>query len=198
MEGTIGEIRMFAGNFAPRSWALCAGQLLAISQFSALFSILGTTYGGDGRTTFALPDLRGRVPVGEGSGPGLSPRRLGEKAGAENVALTLSEMPTHNHQATGTHSLSVELQANSADGNTNAPGNNYLAQSILPTGRTGSEPVSTYSDSQDGTTLKGGVVSGSVDVQVQNNGSSGAHNNMQPFQCINFIICLEGIFPSRN
>ncbi len=97
MEGMIGEVRMFAGNFAPRSWALCEGQLLPISQNTALFSILGTTYGGDGRTTFALPDLRGRVPIQQGNGPGLSSYNLGLKGGHEQVTLTEPNMPSHNH-----------------------------------------------------------------------------------------------------
>ena len=96
MEDYIGIIKLFAGNFAPRAWAFCDGQLLSINQNTALFSILGTTYGGDGRTTFGLPDLRGRVPMHAGSGPGLSPRRLGEKGGAENTTLTASNLPAHS------------------------------------------------------------------------------------------------------
>jgi microcystin-dependent protein len=100
MEGMIGEVRMFAGNFAPRNWALCEGQLLPISENTALFSILGTTYGGDGRTTFALPDLRGRVPIQHGQGQGLSAYNLGQKGGHEEITLTNLNMPSHNHQAT--------------------------------------------------------------------------------------------------
>ena len=100
-EPLIGEIRLFAGNFAPRGWALCDGQLLAINQRQALFSILGTMYGGDGRTTFGLPDLRGRVPVHAGEGPGLTKRSLGQKGGAETHVLTVHEMPSHAHQAMG-------------------------------------------------------------------------------------------------
>jgi len=96
-EGTLGEVTLFAGNFAPRGWAFCHGQLLPINQYQALFSILGTTYGGDGRTTFALPDLRGRVPVGVGYGPGLSDIRLGQKAGYEAVQLTVNQLPAHLH-----------------------------------------------------------------------------------------------------
>ncbi|MBD3756388.1 MAG: phage tail protein, partial [Gammaproteobacteria bacterium] len=96
-EPFVGEIRMFAGNFAPRGWAFCDGQLLAVSQNDALFSLLGTIYGGDGRTTFGLPDMRGRIPVHQGSGPGLSPRRLGSKSGAETETLTVNQMPSHTH-----------------------------------------------------------------------------------------------------
>jgi len=97
MEPLIGQIMMFAGNFAPRGWAFCEGQLLAINQYQALFSILGTTYGGDGRTTFGLPDLRGRVPMHPGNGPGLSSKRLGQKGGSETNTLNVSQLPSHNH-----------------------------------------------------------------------------------------------------
>ena len=107
-EPFVGEIRMFAGNFAPRGWAFCDGQLLAVSQNDALFSLLGTIYGGDGRTTFGLPDLRGRVPIHAGSGPGLSPRRLGAKAGAENVTLTVNQLPSHSHRLSGSANLASE------------------------------------------------------------------------------------------
>ncbi|WP_340819596.1 tail fiber protein [Methanolobus sp. WCC4] len=103
----LGEITLFAGNFAPRGWAFCNGQLLPINQNQALFSILGTTYGGDGRTTFALPDLRGRAPVHAGNGPGLSPVVLGQKGGAETVALNVNQMPSHTHTLNHTHNISV-------------------------------------------------------------------------------------------
>ena len=111
MEPFIGQLMLFGGNFAPRGWAMCDGQLLPIAQYSALFSILGTTYGGDGRTTFALPDLRGRVPMGFGHGPGLSAHGLGSKGGEENVTLTTSQIPSHSHQAMGSN----------ADGNAPSP-----------------------------------------------------------------------------
>src|SRR5688500_15190919 len=114
MEGTIGEIRLFAGNFAPRSWAFCSGQILSIAQNTALFSILGTTYGGNGQTTFALPDLRGRVPLSPGQGPGLPNYTLGQMSGETTHTLTQSEMPTHNHTAA----------AASAGGSSGAPANN--------------------------------------------------------------------------
>src|SRR5438045_6226416 len=98
MDGVLAYVTLFAGNFAPRAWALCNGQILAISQNTALFSLLGTTYGGNGQTTFALPDLRGRVPLHPGQGPGLAPRSLGETAGTENVTLSTNQMPQHAHQ----------------------------------------------------------------------------------------------------
>lgn len=198
MEGTIGEVRMFAGNFAPRNWSFCQGQLLAISSNTALFSILGTTYGGDGRTTFALPDLRGRVPIGPGTGPGLSPHQIGQKGGVENVTLNVTEIPSHTHTAQGTADLPVEIKTNSAEGSTPNPGNNYLAQSVKPAGRDQTEPVNTYSESEDGTLLKGGTASGTLQVQVGNTGGNQSHTNMQPYLGIHYIICMQGIFPSRN
>src|SRR5215204_7495475 len=128
MEGTIAEIRMFAGTFAPRSWAFCAGQLLSISQNSALFSILGTTYGGNGQTTFALPDFRGRVAVGTGQGPGLSNISLGEQAGVPTVTLLLQEMPMHNHTISG----NASGLANNANPTNNAFGIGAVASNSAP------------------------------------------------------------------
>ena len=110
-EPFVGEIRMFAGNFAPRGWAFCDGQLLATSQNDALFSLLGTIYGGDGRTTFGLPDLRGRIPVHAGTGPGLSPRRLGAKAGAEKVTLTVNELPSHTHDLVASNQAGNQIMS---------------------------------------------------------------------------------------
>ena len=118
----IAEIIMFGGNFAPRSWAFCDGQLLPISQNTALFSLLGTIYGGDGRTTFALPDLRGRVPMHQGNGPGLTPRNLGSKGGEENVALNQQQMPSHTHAAV------VEVHCSSEDGESDEAADNFPAK----------------------------------------------------------------------
>lgn len=172
-EPFIGQISMFAGNFAPRSWAFCDGQLLPISQNQALFSLLGTIYGGDGRTTFALPDLRGRMPMHPGFGPGLSSRSVGEKGGRETVALTPNELPAHDHQ--------VSIPASTQEG-----------ESATPTGRfpaTGEEPAKPYASTSD--TALGPAVTSST-------GGAQPHDNMPPFQCIYFIIALVGIFPSRN
>lgn len=169
MDPFIGEIVMFAGNFAPRGWAFCDGQLLPISSYSALFSILGTTYGGDGRTTFGLPDLRGRVPMHPGNGPGLSPRRLGEKGGTESVALNLNEVPSHNHG----------IQANSSFGDQKSPVNNYPAAA--------DDGEHNYAGTQNGNAQP-----------TQMAGGGQPHTNMQPYQCVNFIIALQGTFPSRN
>ena len=165
----IGEVRLFAGNFAPRNWASCDGQLLPISQNQALFSILGTTYGGDGRTTFALPDLRGRVPIHAGSGPGLSPRTLGQKGGEESHVLTIEELPAHSHT----------VNARNEKGNTNIPEGNVIAKK-----------KKLYSTEAPDVTLKNAAIG--------ETGQGIAHNNMPPFQALEYIICLQGIFPSRN
>jgi microcystin-dependent protein len=170
-EPYIGEIRMFAGNFAPRGWALCDGQLLPISQYTALFSILGTTYGGDGRTTFALPDLRGRTPIHAGHGPGLSSRALGQQGGEENHTLTLSEIPPHAHS----------LRGDSRVASTDSPSN------AAPARNAGGIP--SYGDSLD-VTMNGNA--------IQSTGGGLPHNTMQPYLTVNFIIALQGIFPPRN
>lgn len=170
-EPFVGEIRMFAGNFAPRGWAFCDGQLLAVSQNDALFSLLGTIYGGDGRTTFGLPDLRGRLPIHAGSGPGLSNRRLGSKGGAENVTLTTNQLPSHTHPLTG-----AAQQPNST-----SPTGNLLAQS----GQTDLYRQDTPAVNMASTSIT------SV-------GGSQSHSNLMPFLCVHFIIALVGIYPSRN
>lgn len=176
-DGFIGEIRMFAGNFAPRSWAFCDGQLLAVSQNDALFSLLGTTYGGDGRTTFALPDLRGRVPVHKGTGPGLTFRNLGSSGGAEEVTLTTGQLPTHSHDDAG-------LRATGNPADTSDPTGNSLGLASI------------YSSAPPDVGLSAGSVL--ADSNTGPAGSSQAHTNMPPFQAVNFIICLFGIYPSRS
>ncbi len=167
----IGEIQMFAGNFPPRNWAFCDGQLLAISANTALFSLLGTTYGGDGRTTFALPDLRGRVPIHEGQGPGLSNYLIGQRGGLENVTLNANELPSHTHTANG----------NTANGSTPNPQNNtWAAQPSLLQ----------YSPPGTAAAMKS--------TAIENTGGSQPHNNIIPFQAVNYVIALFGIYPSRN
>lgn len=170
-EPFIGEIRMFGGNFAPRSWAKCDGQLLSVSQNDALFSLLGTIYGGDGRTTFGLPDMRGRLPTQQGSGPGLTTRNLGSKFGSETVALTTNQLPSHTHT----------LRATTDAADTNVPSGSTLA--------TG--PVSLYTSAS---TTPVAMASSSAG----NTGSSIAHSNIMPFQVVTFIICLIGLYPSRH
>ena len=174
MEPMLGMIIMGGWNFAPRGWAACNGQLLAISQNEALFSLLGTTYGGDGRTTFALPDLRGRVPMHYGSGPGLSSHSLGSKGGAESVALNVSEMPAHNHI------FDLGLGAANTDVGT--------GKSIAV--NTSGDTIYTTNAPNGGATL--------ASTAITSTGGNQAHYNMQPYTCVNFVIALEGIFPSRN
>ena len=178
----IGQITMFAGNFAPRSWAFCDGQLLQISQNAALFSILGTTYGGDGRTTFGLPDLRGRVAMGPRTGPGLTPRTLGQKAGAENVTLAPTQIPPHTHVATST------ANAVAPGGNSNDAVNNFWADDV-------GVSSGTYHSGPANATMNAGAVQTTI---ANNTGGGQDHTNVQPFLCVNYIIALVGVFPSRN
>ncbi|WP_295794195.1 tail fiber protein [Mucilaginibacter sp.] len=177
MEPYIGEIKMFAGNFNPRGWALCNGQLMSIAQNSALFAILGTTYGGDGVQTFGLPDYRGRAPMHWGSGPGLTPRVIGEAAGEENVTLLNSNMPIHNHL----------INASTAQGTVGPPTNGFLATSV--DNDSGGNPFNFVTTTPD-TTLAPTAVAAA--------GGSIPHDNMQPYLVVTFIIATEGIFPSRN
>lgn len=172
-EPFLGEIKMFAGSFAPRSWALCDGQLLAVAQNDALFSLLGTIYGGDGRTTFGLPDMRGRIPIHAGSGPGLTPRNIGSKSGTENETLVVNQLPNHTHT----------LQANTQAGAQGDAAGTTPSQSTVGVYLQSPNPLSIRQ-------LKAASIS-----QV---GSSQRHNNMMPFLCINFIIALAGVYPSRN
>ncbi len=172
MEPLIGQIMMFAGTFAPRGWAFCDGQLLPISENTALFSILGTTYGGDGRTTFALPDLRGRAPMHAGTGPGLSPRPLGDAVGAETVTLTTQDMPSHNH----------EMVVSNDAANTDRQGDAMLGRATI------------YVSSPAPTDPTSALASTTISAA----GGNQPHNNMQPSLAVNFIIALTGIYPSRS
>jgi len=182
-EPFLGEIAMFAGNFAPRGWAFCDGQLLSISQNSALFSLLGTIYGGDGRTTFALPDLRGRVPIHTGQGPGLSDYRQGQRGGAEFITLDAQQIPSHSHQAT------VAINAGGSIGLTNTATGNVLATQsrgeVFPT---------LYSSGTNVTTLR----SDAATITVENTGGSLSHENRMPYLAVRYIIALQGVYPSRN
>ncbi|WP_137823563.1 phage tail protein [Pseudomonas sp. D(2018)] len=190
-EPFLGEIKMFGGNFAPRGFALCQGQILSIAQNTALFSILGTTYGGNGQTTFALPNLSGRVPVGTGTGPGLTPRDLGEVGGTENTTLTQLQMPMHTHVATGTASISVGgTPVNPALAPTAT--NNILGASVGGS----AQAASIWSSALETPVTMGNQ--SSVAVTVQTAGGSQPFSILNPYLGISFIIALEGIFPSRN
>jgi microcystin-dependent protein len=171
MEPLIGMIVQFAGNFAPRGWALCEGQLLPISQNTALFSILGTTYGGNGQTTFALPDLRGRVCIQPGQGPGLSNYNLGQPGGAESVTLLVNNMPAHNHSYNAASTGEGERKATGAA--LAAPAANIY---------TTKNPIDTAMNAQ-----VIGMAGGSQPVEI-----------MQPYLAVNWLIALEGIYPSRD
>lgn len=179
MEEFLGIIKIFAGNFAPRGWALCDGSLLSISQNTALFSILGTTYGGNGTTTFALPDLRGRAPIGMGQGLGLQSYQLGEVGGTESVSLTVNNIPTHTHPLTG----SVKLPCNGNATDSDNP------EGAFP----GTSATSIYSTT--GPQFMGNLAN---TLTVGATGGSQPFSNTAPFLVVNYIICLEGIFPSRN
>lgn len=202
MEPFLGEIKMFGGNFAPRGYAFCQGQLLSIAQNTALFSLLGTTYGGNGQTTFGLPDLRGRSPVGIGQGPGLSPVNLGEVSGVENTTLTVNQMPQHSHTVTFASALTATGQAAIPAASTStatqaAPGATTVLGPVAASGRPGTLYATTAAD----TTLQPFTItcSGSVpSATVGISGGSQPFSVRNPYLGINFIIALEGIFPSRN
>lgn len=167
-EPFLGMIIIVPYNFAPRGWAFCSGQILPIAQNTALFSLLGTTFGGNGQTTFALPDMRSRVPIHAGQGPGLSNYDLGQASGTESVTLTVNELAAHNHM----------VQATNEGATTGKPAGKFLA------GFTG------YTSPSDGTLM--------APTMITNTGGSQPHANIQPYLTLNFCIALEGIFPSRN
>jgi len=168
----IGEIRMFGGSFAPAGWAFCDGSLLPISENDALFTLIGTTYGGDGQQTFGLPDLRGRIPIHAGQGSGLSNRVLAESGGSEAVTLTVNQIPGHTHPVVG-------ASVNGPEAN---PGNNFLA---------GSTAIQPYAALPPTANMAANSIPGAV-------GGSQPHTNVQPFLCISFIISLFGVFPSQT
>ncbi|MGL4400501.1 MAG: phage tail protein [Luteolibacter sp.] len=175
----IGEIRMFGLNFSPRNWSFCNGQLISIASNTALFSLLGTQYGGNGTTTFALPDLRGRTPLNQGNGPGLSLRVIGQTGGVENVTLGLNEMPAHTHAAQTAASAPCKNSA----GNSDTPAGNYPSAG----------PAEIFSGTSNGS-MGAMTVTGTLGAS----GGSQPHTNLPPFLCVNFCIALQGIFPSRN
>jgi microcystin-dependent protein len=171
-EPYVGEIRIFAGSFAPAGWAFCAGQLMPISQNDTLFNLIGTTYGGDGQETFGIPDLQGRVPVHQGQGPGISQNyQMGEKDGVESVTITANSMPLHNHA----------FMASTAVGNSTLPTGNIPGQSAQTTFYALGSPI---------TNMFATAIS-----QV---GGNQPHENMQPYLVLSFIISLFGVFPTQN
>ena len=184
MEPFLAQIMMFGGNFAIRGWSLCDGQLLPISSNTALFSLLGTTFGGDGRTTFALPDLRGRVAIHPGNGPGVSLYRWGEKGGQETVTLNQTQIPSHSHSAT--------LKVNSAPATFSTPtADSSIAAPGASDGRT-TNPTFGFDNAAPNVNLNSGSIVGG------DTGGNQSHNNLQPFLGIYHLICLTGVYPSRN
>ncbi|MGN7360498.1 phage tail protein [Paenibacillus sp. SAF-054] len=173
----IGEIRIFAGNFAPKGWALCNGQLMSITQNTALFSILGVQYGGDGKTTFALPNLMGTAVMNQGTGQGLTPRTMGQKVGSQTVTLLTNEIPAHTHIP----------QSVAEEGTSEEPAQNIWAQA---------KPIDEYTAPANLYNPTPNVQMSPVALNVA--GGSQPHNNMQPFIAQTFIICLQGEFPSRG
>lgn len=193
-EAFVGEIRAFGFNFAPRSWAFCDGQLMAISQNTALFSLIGTFYGGDGRTTFGLPDLRGRAPIKFGNGPGLSSYPIGVRAGVESVTLTQNQMPSHTHVPNATD-FTVTFPASTSDNTTDTPGPTLRMGKTV--GATRLDPgTKIYTDAAADTNL--GQFPATGNLTIDPTGGSQAHENRMPYLAINYCICLQGIFPSRN
>lgn len=174
MDPFLGEIRMFSGTFAPRGWAFCNGSLIPISQNTALFALLGTQFGGDGRSTFALPNLLGRAPVGQGQGPGLSSYTIGESTGEANHTLTTAEMASHAHSLTANKST-----ADNATPVGNMFGSGGTRSSVL-----------VFAPTTSVANMAANIVGGA--------GGSQPHNNMQPYQVVNYIIALQGIFPQRQ
>lgn len=187
----LGEIAMFAGNFAPRGWAFCNGQIMGIAQNTALFSLLGTTYGGNGQTTFALPDLRGRTPIHWGNGPGLSPYVLGEIGGTESVTLLTPQMPAHTHLVTGGGGqATLTLPCSTAPGDNDSP--NGRIPAVTPAGE------EQYADATSANAQMAGSTVTIPPPTLANTGGTQPHNNLSPFLAVTYIIALSGIFPSRN
>jgi microcystin-dependent protein len=172
-EAFTGEIRMFGGTFAPHNWSLCNGQLIAVSEQQALYSLLGTYYGGDGRSNFGLPDLRGRLPMHQGTGVGLSPRAIGIRTGTESVTITGNTMPAHNHP----------MMASPHAASSPSPVSKVIATCSVPT------LLASPPDDK---------IHNMSPLAVENAGNNESHTNLMPYTCINFIICMVGTYPPRN
>ncbi|KUM53925.1 phage tail protein [Rheinheimera sp. EpRS3] len=190
----MGEIRMFAGTYAPHGWALCNGQLLAISSNSALFSLLGTNYGGDGVTTFALPNLQSRSPVGTGTGGGLTHIALGQVAGTEQVTLNQTQLPSFNVSLTGT--AAIAIPANTSNGTSKTPASNSVLSTAVDTA-VGAE-VDLYAPLNSGSSTTLAPFNANITAQGTYNGASQPVQTRNPYLGMNFIIALTGIYPPRN
>lgn len=190
----IGEVQVFAGSFAPQGWLLCDGGLHPISQYNALFSLLGTRWGGDGRTNFGVPDLRGRIPMGAGNGPGLTPCQAGDKVGTESVTLTTTQMPTHNHTLDAT--FEVQIGASSNQGNTNMPSEGVVLAEGFD--KEMNEAIDNYAALGGSTVQLGGTSLEPTASTTEPSGSSGPHENIMPSLVLNYIIAYEGTYPPRS
>ncbi|AZI24176.1 phage tail protein [Pedobacter sp. G11] len=202
MEGTIAEVRIFAGDFAPKGWALCQGQLLNLNSNQAVYAILGTLYGGDGRTTFGLPDLRSRTVVGVGAGANLSVYTPGEKIGVEKVPLNINQIPAHTHIAaitpgTGNGIGNATFYGNPSESTQENGQNAFISKDA-------SNQMAVYAKSGTTTALSDKSIQISnvnipnPSIALESAGTSGAHNNIMPSIALNYIICIQGYFPSRN
>ncbi|SDB67044.1 phage tail protein [Pseudomonas sp. NFACC13-1] len=195
MEVFIGTIQSFAFNFAPRDWALCNGQTLSLSQYQTLFALIGVTYGGNGQTNFMLPNLQGRLPLGQGNGLGLTPRVMGEVSGTENVTPTLNNLPIHTHTLTGVTASTTLQLANPASNPVNTP---TATNSFIGTSGTGPGSATIYSDQIGASPVPLQGVSTTVSGTISPAGNGMPLAIMNPFLAINFSIALQGYFPSRN
>ncbi|MCX6180641.1 MAG: tail fiber protein [Bacteroidetes bacterium] len=180
MESYTGEIKTYAGNYAPENWHICDGSLLSVNDYSALFTLIGTTYGGDGVNTFAIPNLSGRAPINAGQGSGLSPYSIGQTAGQETVVVNTSQLPPHNHT----------VLAGTTNANTNVPTNNYLA--VVVDSSTAATPLGFYLPGSATDFKKSTLDPSSVSAV----GGGQAHNNLMPFTALTYMICTDGIFPT--
>lgn len=207
MEGTIGEIRLFAGNFSPRTWTYCSGQLLNVASNTALFAIIGAVYGGNGSTTFGIPDLRGRVAIGAGAGPGLTPRTLGQTGGSPSTTLLVNQLPSHTHAIAGGGNIPISgnVYATMNVNNSNtvsvpSPANGFLGVDLQ-----GSQTYST-TPSNPPATLNANAISVNTSqlkanisaLTVNNSGAGQPYSNLKPFLGLAYIICVQGVFPPRN
>lgn len=206
MDPTLAEVRIFAGSYEPLAWQFCQGQLLSIAENTALYSLLGTMYGGNGQATFALPDLRGRVPVGTGSGPGLPIVDIGEVWGKESTTITTSQMPAHNHVVVGsgsapiTGSITATMNVNTTAGAGADPENAFLGLDGSGSGLYAAAASSGNTMASDAVRLNTNSLAVNLNGQVQIGAAGGSQpiNLMQPFLVLNYIIAVEGIYPSRN
>ncbi|MDE5421361.1 tail fiber protein [Ancylomarina sp. DW003] len=195
MEAFLSFIALWPLKWAPRAWALCWGATISVNDNSALFSLIGATYGGNGTTTFMLPDFRGRVPVGYGQGKGLSPNQMGWVGGFEQVRLNQNQLPAHKHEA-ALSAVSVEFKASASAGTESIPGTN--SATTFGATKDGFNAGDTLYNSDTPTVDMSGIAINGGSVEVQNTGQNQYHENRQPYLVTNYIICLQGIYPTRS